>query len=70
MKLDQYLFTNVRLSFSDGQVITGYIDEVTAAEDNDNGEQSITIVPREGDFKGRPVEVFNSEIRTVDLLTG
>ncbi len=65
MNLDKYLFKNVRLTFSDGQILVGYIDDVTEAYDNENNEQSMTIIPAEGSLKGRPVEVFKSEIETV-----
>lgn len=65
--LEEYLFKNVRIVDTEDITHTGYIDSFTSASDNDEGEESIGIIPNMDSKEG--VELFSSEIKSIEVVS-
>ena len=66
LDLSQYEFKNVVVTCTDGEVVKGYVDAFCEAEDNDENEASICILPQKEDTDG--VEIYESEIKTIEIV--
>lgn len=65
-QLESYLFKNVKITCTDGDVLEGYVYYFADSDDNEPEEASITI-ENEKRLK-RDVVVSLSEIKTIEII--
>lgn len=66
MKLSDYAGKKVRIIDTDGISYIGYVFGYTKAEDNEENEPSIDILPTKTSDNG--VELFESEIKSIEIV--
>lgn len=59
---------SIRLTDVDGIVWTGKIEDVIFAKDNEPEVDSLIIRPNSGEFSGKLVEIFQPDIRAIEIL--
>lgn len=66
MKLSDYAGKKVKIVDIDNITYNGFILGYTKAEDNDENEASIDIIPTRNAMEG--VELFESEIKSIEII--
>lgn len=64
----EYLEKTVEIFFLDGDKMTGKVTDVIDADETDNGLPYMTIIPRDGDLKGKFIGIDSSEIKSVEVI--
>ena len=57
--------SEVRIHFTDGQYVEGYIDSVDDEEESGLGEMGLSVFTRDGGYLG----VGESEVERIDILS-
>lgn len=57
-----------KVIFNDGQTLIGQIVDYTSSWDNDDEEAYLTIVPENGDLKGKYIDCLESEVKEAEYL--
>ena len=65
---DDYLGKHVRVTFVDGQILTGIMNDYTTSADNDDEGELFGIRPESGSLKGQPVEFPPDEVSKIEVL--
>jgi hypothetical protein len=60
--------TTVKVSFIDNQVLIGKVHHWTPPGDSEEGIQELTIIPTDGDLKGRLVNFTESEVKEIKII--
>ena len=66
MKLSDYAGKKVKIVDADNIIYTGFVYGYTKAEDNDENEDSIDVIPTRNSTEG--VELFESEIKSIEII--
>ena len=64
MKLVKYLDKNVKIVFTDEDILEGKVVDYVYPEDNENNKESIIIK----DSKSRYIEVYEKEILSIEVI--
>lgn len=64
-KLEKYLFKNVVVKDIRGNECRGYVDMYCSADENDDNEESIGIIPNKSAKEG--IELSLSEIKSIKI---
>lgn len=65
MGLVNYFKKQVKITFDDGEEMTGKIVNYTIAGDNDPEEESVEFIPDSGRFEGENIEVYQHEVNEI-----
>ena len=70
MKLESYHNKTVKIVLTDGEIISGYIDEWVPVEDSYSGKQELTISPREKRWLaiGPYISLSEDEIKSIEVI--
>ncbi len=63
-ELIKFYNKNIKITFIDGEVLTGYVYTFTRSVDSDNGDPSISVETEQG-----YIEVMGSEIDKIEIIT-
>lgn len=66
MNLFDYAGKKVKIIDTDNQKHIGFVFGCTKAEDNDENEDSIDIIPTKNAMEG--IELFESEIKSIEII--
>lgn len=66
MNLFDYAGKKVKIIDTDNITHTGFVFGCTKAEDNDENEDSIDIIPTKNAMEG--IELFESEIKSIEII--
>lgn len=66
MKLSDFAGKKVKIVDNDNKIYQGFVLGYTKAEDNDENEASIDVLPSKKSFNG--VELFESEIKSIEII--
>ena len=66
MNISDYLFKNVKVISTDKQEYVGFVDMYNSASDNDEGVDSIGIIPNRNAKTG--VELFATDIASIEII--
>lgn len=67
-ELEEYLFKTVMVKETNGKTHIGFVDTFTSSADNEEGEESIGILPSREARAG--IELFKSEIASIEEVEG
>ena len=65
MELVEYLGQTVRVTFKDGQILSGKIVDYTSSADNDDEGEYLTIRPQSGKLKGQPIVFYKGDFNQI-----
>lgn len=68
MGLIKFWEKNVRIIDTDGQVFEGHVSDYVYPDDDDIGTESIIIDCMEGPLKGRGVEFWEKDIKSIEEI--
>ena len=66
MKLSNFAGKKVKIVDNDNKIYQGFVLGYTKAEDNDENEASIDVLPSKKSLDG--VELFESEIKSIEII--
>lgn len=64
-RLYKFLYKDVKVKTYDGKIYTGFVDMFCAQDENDDGIESIGILPIRNARSG--VELSSNEIETIEM---
>lgn len=64
--LYRFLYKNVKIKMIDGKLHIGYVDMYCGADENDNGIESIGILPNKKAKSG--IEISANEIEMIEIV--
>ncbi len=66
MELERFLFKNIMIKDKNGIIHKGFVDLYSSAEDNDDTEQCIGIIPTRESTSGKLI--YESEIAEIEVI--
>lgn len=70
ISLEKYAYKDVKIIFTDDQVMSGYVTDWTPSDETESGLEYITVIPKEqkwlniGHFMG----IEEDEIKSIEIL--
>ena len=65
MQLIDYLGKIVRVTFTNGQILSGMIVDYTSSEDNDYQGEYLTIRPQSGKLEGQSIVFYQDDFKQI-----